>query len=186
MTRKAVTILGTIGRRAVSLSVRLRRERHLSYSLQLAVRRGWATIGIGSYGYPLLHFYDPHARLRIGAFTSIGAGTTILLGGEHSTNAVTTSPIAWVLGGELSHPATRAPLKSDVAIGSDVWIGCGAIILSGVEIADGAVIGAGSVVRRSVPPYAVVTGNPADIRRYRFDDATIKRLLKVRFSHQSD
>jgi len=32
-----------------------------------------------------------------------------------------------------------------------------------VRIGDGAVVSAGSVVRRHVPPYAVVAGNPAQI-----------------------
>jgi len=62
-------------------------------------------------------------------------------------------------------------------IGNDVWVGAAALVLKGVTVGDGAVIGAGSVVTKDVPPYAIVTGNPAQIIRYRFDDATIKRLL---------
>jgi acetyltransferase-like isoleucine patch superfamily enzyme len=45
-------------------------------------------------------------------------------------------------------------------------IGTGATILAGVEIGEGALVGAGSVVTRSVPPFAVVAGNPARILRY--------------------
>lgn len=45
-------------------------------------------------------------------------------------------------------------------------IGANATILPGVVIGAGAMVGAGAVVTRSVPPHAVVVGNPARIVRY--------------------
>jgi UDP-2-acetamido-3-amino-2,3-dideoxy-glucuronate N-acetyltransferase len=45
-------------------------------------------------------------------------------------------------------------------------IGANATILPGITIGQNAMVGAGSVVTRSVPPYAVVVGNPARIVRY--------------------
>jgi acetyltransferase-like isoleucine patch superfamily enzyme/dTDP-4-dehydrorhamnose 3,5-epimerase-like enzyme len=45
-------------------------------------------------------------------------------------------------------------------------IGANATILPGLEIGQGAMVGAGAVVTRSVPPHAVVTGNPARIKGY--------------------
>jgi UDP-2-acetamido-3-amino-2,3-dideoxy-glucuronate N-acetyltransferase len=45
-------------------------------------------------------------------------------------------------------------------------IGAGATILAGVTIGAQAMIGAGAVVTRSVPPFAIVTGNPARIVGY--------------------
>ena len=45
-------------------------------------------------------------------------------------------------------------------------IGANATILPGVEIGIGAMVGAGAVVTRSVPPHAVVVGNPARITGY--------------------
>lgn len=45
-------------------------------------------------------------------------------------------------------------------------IGANATILPGLEIGRGAMVGAGAVVTRSVPPHAVVTGNPARIKGY--------------------
>lgn len=45
-------------------------------------------------------------------------------------------------------------------------IGANATILPGVTVAEGAMIGAGAVVTRSVPPNAVVVGNPARIVGY--------------------
>jgi UDP-2-acetamido-3-amino-2,3-dideoxy-glucuronate N-acetyltransferase len=45
-------------------------------------------------------------------------------------------------------------------------IGGGAVILPGVVIGTAAMVGAGAVVTKSVPPYAIVVGNPARITGY--------------------
>jgi acetyltransferase-like isoleucine patch superfamily enzyme/dTDP-4-dehydrorhamnose 3,5-epimerase-like enzyme len=45
-------------------------------------------------------------------------------------------------------------------------IGANATLLPGITIGKQAFVGAGAVVTRSVPPYAVVTGNPARITGY--------------------
>lgn len=51
----------------------------------------------------------------------------------------------------------------EIIIEKKAWIGFGATILKGVIIGEGAVVGAKSVVTKSVPPYTVVGGNPAQI-----------------------
>lgn len=66
-------------------------------------------------------------------------------------------------------------------IENDVWIGHDVFISRGVRIGTGAVIGARSVVTKDVPPYAIVAGSPAVIKRYRFDGKTIERLLESRW-----
>ena len=48
-------------------------------------------------------------------------------------------------------------------------IGANAALLPGVTIGQYAMVGVGAVVTRSVPPYAVVLGNPARITRYAGD-----------------
>lgn len=68
-----------------------------------------------------------------------------------------------------------------IVVGNDVWIGNEVIILRGVTIGDGAVIGAGTVVTKDVPPYAVVSGNPAKIIKYRFSDNIINELLTLKW-----
>jgi len=45
-------------------------------------------------------------------------------------------------------------------------IGANATILPGIEIGEYSVVGAGAVVTKSIPPYAVVMGNPAKIIRF--------------------
>jgi len=67
-----------------------------------------------------------------------------------------------------------------VVIGADVWIGRGATIMSGVMIGHGAIVAAKAVVTKTVPPYAIVAGNPARIIKFRFDHTTIEALLASR------
>ena len=50
-----------------------------------------------------------------------------------------------------------------ISIGSNSWIGARAILLAGARIGEGAIVGAAAVVDFSVPPYAIVAGNPARI-----------------------
>ena len=50
-------------------------------------------------------------------------------------------------------------------------------VLDGVRIGDGAVVGAGAVVTKDIPPYAVVVGVPAEIKKFRFEAKTIEALL---------
>jgi UDP-2-acetamido-3-amino-2,3-dideoxy-glucuronate N-acetyltransferase len=45
-------------------------------------------------------------------------------------------------------------------------IGANSTVICGVEIGEHSMVGAGSVVTRSVPPYALVYGNPAKLRGF--------------------
>ena len=54
-----------------------------------------------------------------------------------------------------------------VTIGNDVWIGSKVTILGNVKIGNGAVIGAGSVVTKDIPEYAIASGVPCKVMRYR-------------------
>ncbi len=56
----------------------------------------------------------------------------------------------------------RTPVSfAPVVIEDDVWVGSHCLIGKGVTIGHHSVIGAGSVLRKSVPPYSLVAGNPA-------------------------
>ena len=65
-------------------------------------------------------------------------------------------------------PRSRRKPKTFLAtvVKEGASIGANATILPGVTIGRGAMIGAGAVVVESVPPYAVVAGNPARIVSY--------------------
>lgn len=135
-------------------------------------------IGDWTYGSPaVLNFHDG-GTLRMGRFCSIAGGVTILLGGEHRYDWVTTYPFNIVCDEARSfhgHPRCKGP----VVIGSDVWIGHDATILSGVTIGDGAVVAACSVVAKNVPSYGIVAGNPARLVKYRFNESQIAALLQI-------
>lgn len=57
-----------------------------------------------------------------------------------------------------------AYLRTTVRRGAS--IGANATVLPGIEVGSGAMIGAGAVVTRTVPPNAIVVGNPARITGY--------------------
>lgn len=61
------------------------------------------------------------------------------------------------------YPETFEPEPTVIEAGAS--IGAGAVILPGIRVGARAVVGAGSVVTRNVPADAVVSGNPARIRR---------------------
>jgi virginiamycin A acetyltransferase len=130
----------------------------------------------------LYHFDFIGDRLVIGKFCSIGAGTKFIMnGGNHHTAWLTTYPFPIFRHGWESAMPESWPNKGDTVVGNDVWFGHDALVMPGVTIGDGAIVATRAVVTRDVPPYAIVGGNPATVLRYRFDEATIARLLAVRW-----
>ncbi len=143
------------------------------------VETGRATVGEGTYGFPTVTVFDDDTNLQIGSYSSIANDVAIMLGGDHRSDWVTTSPLRILHGlpgaGHDGHPRR----VGDVVIGSDVWIARRATIVSGTKIGHGAVVGAGAVVSGNVPPYAIVAGNRAEVVRYRFEEAQREALLRI-------
>jgi acetyltransferase-like isoleucine patch superfamily enzyme len=151
----------------------LKDEKHLSeYSI--------GDFSYGPPGSPNVLRWHKNEQLTIGKFCSFASNVTILLGGEHRTDWITTYPFN-VLFNEFSNFKEHPKSKGNVKIGNDVWVGMNVIILSGVTVGDGAVIGAGAVVSKDVPPYAIVAGNPAKIVKTRFSPTEISRLLEIKW-----
>jgi acetyltransferase-like isoleucine patch superfamily enzyme len=149
-------------------------------------------VRVGAFSYAVNGFYS---EVEIGRYTSIGEAVQIGRA-NHSLDWVSTSPFFYVKGrvfdvGEdflqaqeyaaFTPPTPDRPATAlrRIHIGNDVWIGHGAFIRPGVVIGDGAVIGAYSVVTKNVPPYAVVAGNPAIIRRMRLPPKIVAALLEL-------
>ncbi|MDO4323811.1 MAG: CatB-related O-acetyltransferase [Lachnospiraceae bacterium] len=132
------------------------------------------------YQYPV-----NHDRLVIGKFCSIACGAKFLFNSaNHAMTSLSTYPFPLFFeewGLEKKKVAEAWDNKGDIVIGSDVWIGYEAVILAGVTIGDGAIIGARAVVTKDVPPYTIVGGVPARPIRKRFDDATVARLLRLKW-----
>ena len=128
----------------------------------------------------LYHFDFIGDRLIIGRFCSIAAETRFIMnGGNHATTWFTTYPFP-VFGQGWEEAAPESwPNRGDTVVGNDVWIGYGATIMPGVTIGDGAIIATKAVVTRDVEPYAIVGGSPAEVLRYRFDEATRTALREI-------
>jgi acetyltransferase-like isoleucine patch superfamily enzyme len=155
--------------------------------ISVLVKRGQATVGAHTYGNPTIHtFTHDNTRLTIGSYTSIARGVTIVLGGYHPMDRVTTFPLRLRLGMDDAGADGYPWSPGNISIGSDVWIGTNATILSGVTIGHGAVVAAGALVNRDVAPYAVVAGNPARKIRYRLREDLIGPMLEVAWWNWSD
>jgi acetyltransferase-like isoleucine patch superfamily enzyme len=118
-----------------------------------------------------------NAIVRTGSYCSLGANVRFIIDGNHKLDTFSTYPFQRVFPN--IEPTNYG--KEDPTLGSDVWIGNDVVVYSGVRIGDGAVVAGQSVVTKSVPPYAIVGGNPAKLIRYRFDEKTIEGLLDVKW-----
>lgn len=127
------------------------------------------------------------SNCTIGKFSAIGRNCNIGLG-RHPTDLLSTRNLFYKK--EKLSPHWAKPISFNeslpISIGNDVWIGINTIILDGVTISDGAIVAAGSVVTKDVPPYAIVGGTPAKIIKYRFDEETIQKLIKLRWWELTD
>lgn len=68
-----------------------------------------------------------------------------------------------------------------IVIEDDVWIGMNSIILKGVTVGRASIVGAGSVIRKSVPPFCVVCGNPAKVVKFLYTPEEIEGIQKEYF-----
>ena len=150
---------------------------------------------MGAFSYAVSGFFS---EVNIGRYTSIGEQVQIGRS-NHALTWVSTSPFFYLresvfnIGNSFAaseaYHAYCAPLRpgapatefKQVEIGNDVWIGHGALIMPGVKIGDGAVIGAMSVLTRDVPPYGIVAGNPAVLRRMRLAPDLVANFLRLRW-----
>ena len=140
-------------------------------------------VGDYTYGHNNLIIADANDgvlhTIQIGKYCSLAGNIKIYCGKyNHNYKSASTYPFHELHGANCEPNAWG---KFDPIIGSDVWIGANVVILPGVEIGDGAVIASYSIVTRSVPPYSIVAGNPAAIKKFRFDTKTINRLLKLKW-----
>lgn len=145
-------------------------------------------LGYGSYIGPRSCIYA-----NIGRFTSIGPDVKVIIGTHpYSFPFVSTSPAFYSLCMQNGSTFAKEQMfheykfldnknNSYLEIGNDCWIGDRVLIIGGVVIGDGAILLAGSVVTKDVPPYSIVGGVPAVVKKYRYDRDTIDKLLKIKW-----
>jgi virginiamycin A acetyltransferase len=132
----------------------------------------------------------PHIddRLVIGKFCAIARGVTFIMNGaNHKMSGLSTYPFQIFGNGweRVTPPNRELPLKGDTIIGNDVWLGYKALVMPGVRVGDGAIVASESVVTASVPPYAIVGGNPAKVLRMRYEPEVVARLCTIAWWHWS-
>lgn len=119
-------------------------------------------------------------RIIVGKFGQFAHGVQFITdGANHAREGFSTFPFA-IHDPErfMDYPKQLRPGR-DICVGHDVWIGTGARILAGAQIGNGVIVGAGAVVSGSVPDYAIVAGNRAEVLRMRFDDETVATLNEI-------
>ena len=141
-------------------------------------------IGRGSY-----HLFSTTSlstkpwNITVGKFCSI-SNVELMLGrsASHRLGFVTTFPLHHMVDpdslytDEVVHGSSHS-----INIGNDVWIGNNAVLINNLTIGHGAVVGANAVVRKSIPPYAIVYGDPAVVVRYRFPAEVVEKLLRMQW-----
>jgi acetyltransferase-like isoleucine patch superfamily enzyme len=143
-------------------------------------------VSVGKYSGMNEHTYI--ARATMGSFCAIGARTAINPF-NHPTDWLSIhefqyhpSSYDWVAEYKDMERLTRTPdMFNTVTIGNDVWMGHNVNVMSGINVGDGAIIAAGAVVTKDVPPYALVAGVPGTVKRLRFSEKIIERLLRAKW-----
>jgi acetyltransferase-like isoleucine patch superfamily enzyme len=109
-------------------------------------------IGDNALGWDTL--FDARGGIYIGKDSGVAPGSMLL-----SAEPIVDDPDV---------PIHQQGLRTaPIRIGVDVWVGADCIVTPGVTIGDGAVVAGGSVVVSDVPPFALVTGNPARVVGWR-------------------
>jgi len=152
--------------------------------LPIDVNYNSVRIGMGSY-FPFAKTTFKHLT-SIGRFCSIS--NSAIIQGNHSMNRITTSSLYPIFEEDAKQIKDTSVTDKDprctgakLKIGNDVWIGANVFINASkvASIGDGAILGTNALVLDDVPPFSVVYGSPAKVKRYRFSPEQIDILLKI-------
>ena len=112
--------------------------------------------------------------LRLGNNSNIGAYSYVgCWGGIEIGNDVLMAPRVSLFAENHRFDRTDIPIKAQggtrapITIEDDCWLASACSILAGVTVHRGAIAAAGSVVTSDVPAYAIVSGVPAKVLRWR-------------------
>lgn len=117
-----------------------------------------------------------HPQAILGNYITLDEGTVVMAGavinpnvkiGKHciiNSNSVVEHDC---LLESFVHISPNAALAGGVSVGEGTHIGIGACVIQAVKIGKWATIGAGSVIIKDIPDFAVVTGNPGKVIKFK-------------------
>jgi chloramphenicol O-acetyltransferase type B len=186
---RGVEVLSRGGSRTVTLP----RQTRLEAPCGLKWTEYVHSLQLGAFSYQVSGYC---CAAKIGRYCSLGEGVQIGRQ-DHPSTWASTSPLFYLhdqvfdLADDFEgagdyhtyrfEPGVLPTVAKITTIGNDVWIGHGATIRAGINIGDGAIVATGAVVARDVPPYAVVAGNPAVIKKFRLPPDLISPMLRSRW-----
>ena len=153
------------------------------YSAQFG---GVALSSLGAFSYSAASLGH---NATIGRYCAIGAGTKIMKA-SHPRGWIGMCGFDYTMaapyGFYMRDKGIEAPehnlghefTGTKVVIEDDVWIALDVTLVRKITIGQGAVIASGTTVTKDVPPYAIVAGNPGVVKRMRFSDKVIERMLE--------
>lgn len=137
------------------------------------LRRYLAGIGTDAVIQPGLRFTSPE-KISIGSNGNLARNVFITGGGGvRIGDWVGFGPDVkvWSVNHRFDDPDRPWLLQGwdhqEVVIEDDVWLGAAVFVMPGVTIGRGAIVSACAVVSKSIPPYAIVAGNPGRIIGWR-------------------
>jgi acetyltransferase-like isoleucine patch superfamily enzyme len=136
-------------------------------------------MGRGTYGSGLALMRWGNETISIGNYTSIAQRVSLLAGGGHRRDTVSTFPFDVLMRGVTTGSEQDRCYEhgAGIEIGSDVHLGFGCTVIGSVKIGHGAVIAANATVFSDVPPYAIYGGNPAKFLCWRFEEEWQRKAL---------
>lgn len=137
------------------------------------MRHFFAGLGYGTVIRDHIRLTNPE-KISIGEHCNLSERSFITGGGGVTLgNYVGLGPDVkiWSVNHRFDDPdvpwLTQGYDKKPVVIEDDVWLGANCFVMPGVTIGKGAIISAGSILMKSVPPYAIIAGNPGRVVGWR-------------------
>lgn len=152
-----MSVISFYRKRRLNKTRRLWRKKNKNNGTQLVGYCDIEQVQVGDFTYgdlDVLAASDKKLKLTIGRFCSIATGVKFFLGGNHTTDTISSYPFDVRLFGKR----TDSNSNGSIIVEDDVWFGQRSLVMSGVTIGRGAVVAAGAVVTKDVPPFAVVGG----------------------------
>ncbi len=127
-------------------------------------------------------FWSPRRQIKLGNYVQFGRYCSVQCDATIGNKVLMARSVAFVGRDDHDYKEVGKTIwdsgrrdRYSVVVEDDVWIGYGAIVLSGVTIGTGSIVGAGAVVIEDVPPYSIVSGNPAKVVKMRFTSEERRR-----------